>query len=34
MTLVLDDTVFDVWVGGDSTALLSTTFKQVRAEGR
>ena len=24
----LDDTVFDVWVGGDSTARLSTTFAQ------
>jgi beta-glucosidase len=25
---VLDDTVFDVWVGGDSTADLATTFTQ------
>jgi beta-glucosidase len=25
---VLDDTVFDVWVGGDSTAQLTTTFSQ------
>ena len=25
---VLDDTAFDVWVGGDSTAQLSTTFRQ------
>jgi beta-glucosidase len=30
---ILDDTVFDVWVGGDSTAQLSTTFSQVR-QGR
>lgn len=27
---VLDDTVFDVWVGGDSTAELATTFTQRR----
>ncbi len=27
---ILDDTVFDVWVGGDSTAQLSTTFAQRR----
>ncbi len=27
---VLDDTVFDVWVGSDSTARLTTTFRQDR----
>ena len=27
---VLDDTVFDVWVGGDSTAELATRFEQRR----
>jgi beta-glucosidase len=31
---VLDDTVFDVWVGTDSTAQLTTTFKQHRQPGR
>jgi len=27
---VLDDTVFDLWVGGDSTAQLTTTLRQSR----
>jgi len=27
---VLDDTVFDVWIGGDSTAVLATTVRQNR----
>jgi beta-glucosidase len=31
---VLDDTVFDVWVGADSTARLRTTLKQSREPGR
>ena len=31
---VLDDTVFDVWVGGDSTAQLTTTFTQNRPPDR
>ena len=30
---VLDDDAFDVWVGGDSTAQLSTTFRQDRQDG-
>jgi beta-glucosidase len=31
---VLDDTVFDVWVGGDSTAQLATSFTQNRQPDR
>jgi beta-glucosidase len=31
---VLDDTVFDVWVGADSTAQLTTTFTQNRQAPR
>jgi beta-glucosidase len=31
---ILDDTVFDVWVGGDSTAPLTTTFAQNRQPDR
>jgi beta-glucosidase len=31
---VLDDTVFDVWVGTDSTAQLATTFSQERQSER
>jgi len=30
---VLDDAVFDIWVGGDSTAQLTTTFNQNRHRG-
>jgi beta-glucosidase len=31
---VLDNSVFDVWVGGDSTAQLTTTFAQDGPSGR
>jgi beta-glucosidase len=31
---VLDDTIFDVWVGGDSAAQLTTTFSQSRQPER